>query len=111
MRHYEVVLLVHPDQSEQVPGMMQRYADTVTKNGGTVHRSEDWGRRQLAYEIKKVHKAHYFLMNIECNQATIDELENTFRFNDAIIRSLILRVDAAVTEPSPLVKKEEREAA
>src|ERR1700678_1726308 len=107
MRHYEIVFLVHPDQSEQVPGMIDRYTGIVKASGGAVHRLEDWGRRQLAYPINKVHKAHYVLMNIECNQAVIDELENGFRYNDAILRNLILKRDAAVTEPSAMLKSRE----
>lgn len=110
MRHYEVVFLVHPSQSEQVPAMIERYRSGIEKHGGTIHRLEDWGRRQLAYPINKVHKAHYVLMNLECNAEALDELENAFRFNDAVIRNLVMRMDAPVTEPSPLVKgSEERE--
>ena len=90
MRHYEIVFLVHPDQSEQVDAMVDRYRSIIEKGGGTIHRQEDWGRRQLAYLIDKVHKAHYVLMNIECNRETLDELESAFRFNDAVIRSLVL---------------------
>ncbi|MCU0842816.1 MAG: 30S ribosomal protein S6, partial [Thiobacillaceae bacterium] len=90
MRHYEIVFIVHPDQSEQVPAMVERYRNLITGNGGQIHRLEDWGRRQLAYTIQKVHKAHYLLMNIECDQATLDELEHGFRFNDAILRHLII---------------------
>ena len=104
MRHYEVVFLVHPSQSEQVPAMIDRYRSSVEKHGGTIHRLEDWGRRQLAYPINKVHKAHYVLMNVECNAEALDELENAFRFNDAVIRNLVIRMDAAVTEASPLTK-------
>ena len=107
MRHYEVVFLVHPDQSEQVPAMVDRYRTLVTSQGGTVHRLEDWGRRQLAYSINKVHKAHYVLMNFECNQESLNELEHAFRFNDAVLRSMIIRREEAITEPSPLLKKEE----
>ncbi|MBS0358437.1 MAG: 30S ribosomal protein S6 [Proteobacteria bacterium] len=109
MRHYEIVLLIHPDQSEQVPEMTKRYRELIEKSGGKIHRSEDWGRRQLAYSIQKVHKAHYILMNIECNQETRNELEHLFRFNDAVIRNLILSTKAAVTEPSPMMRKEEKE--
>lgn len=110
MRHYEVVFLVHPDQSEQVAAMIERYRSIVETDGGIIHRLEDWGRRQLAYPIQKVHKAHYVLMNIECNQATLDELENAFKFNDAVLRNLVLIQKKAVTEPSPLVKsKDDRE--
>ncbi|NCA70583.1 MAG: 30S ribosomal protein S6 [Sphingobacteriia bacterium] len=112
MRHYEVVFLVHPSQSEQVPSMIDRYQTSVQKRGGVVHRLEDWGRRPLAYPINKVHKAHYVLMNVECDQEAIDELENAFRFNDAVLRNLIIRRDTAVTEPSPLIKTaDERERA
>ena len=107
MRHYEIVFLVHPDQSEQVPGMLDRYRSSIESNGGKIHRLEDWGRRQLAYPIQKIHKAHYILMNIECDQATLDELESGFRFNDAVIRNLVIRRDKAITEASPLVKKED----
>ena len=104
MRHYEIVLLIHPDQSEQVAGMVDRYQKMVGETGGAVHRFEDWGRRQLAYPINKIHKAHYILLNIECNQEVLDELLHTFRFNDAILRNLILNRDNAVTEASPLIK-------
>ena len=109
MRHYEIVFLVHPDQSDQVPGMIERYTDIIKKANGTIHRLEDWGRRQLAYPINKVHKAHYVLMNVECTQEPVDELEEAFRFNDAVIRTMVIRVKNAVTEASPLMKqKEER---
>ena len=111
MRHYEVVFLVHPDQSEQVPAMIERYSAIVTDGKGTIHRVEDWGRRQLAYSINKIHKAHYVMLNIECDGETLAELENTFRFNDAVIRHLVIRRDNAVTEPSPLAKNEEKEGA
>lgn len=104
MRHYEIVIMVHPDQSEQVAGMVERYTSQVTSNGGNVHRLEDWGRRHLAYPINKVHKAHYVLMNIECSQEVLDELAHNFRFNDAIIRHLVIRRDEAVTEASPMLK-------
>jgi len=104
MRHYEVVFMVHPDQSDQVPGMIERYSGLITNSGGMVHRLEDWGRRQLAYPINKIHKAHYILLNIESGQEAIDELANNFRYNDAVIRNLIMRRDEAVTEESPLVK-------
>jgi len=107
MRHYEIVFLVHPDQSEQVPAMLDRYRSSIEGNGGKIHRLEDWGRRQLAYPIQKVHKAHYVLMNIECNQDTLDELTSAFRFNDAVIRNLVIRRNHAITETSPLVKKED----
>jgi len=109
MRHYEIVFLVHPDQSEQVPGMIDRYRATIEGDGGKIHRLEDWGRRLLAYPIQKIHKAHYVMMNIECGQKTLDELESAFRFNDAVIRNLIIRRDEAITEESPMAKKEERE--
>jgi len=109
MKHYEVVFLVHPDQSEQVPAMIERYRSTIEAQGGTIHRLEDWGRRQLAYPINKVHKAHYVLMNVECPTEAMQEIESAFRFNDAVIRNLILSVKEAITEPSPLVKsKDER---
>ncbi len=107
MRHYEIVFLVHPDQSEQVPGMLDRYAKLVESRGGQVHRSEDWGRLQLAYTIAKLHKAHYLLMNIECDGATLEELESIFRFNDAILRHLIVKRREAVTEPSIMLKRKE----
>ncbi|AMK78196.1 MULTISPECIES: 30S ribosomal protein S6 [Methylomonas] len=102
MRHYEIVFLVHPDQSAQVPAMIERYKSTVEEAAGKIHRLEDWGRRHLAYPIKKIHKAHYVLMNIECDQATLEELESGFRFNDAILRSQTLAQKAAVTEPSAI---------
>ena len=109
MRHYEIVFLVHPDQSDQVPAMIERYSDIITKDGGKIHRLEDWGRRQLAYPINKIHKAHYVLLNVECGNEPVEELEDAFRYNDAVIRNMIIRVKDAVTEPSPLVKqKEER---
>ena len=112
MRHYEIVFLVHPDQSEQVPAMIDRYKATVESNGGKVHRLEDWGRRQLAYSINKIHKAHYVLMNVECNQDVRDEIETAFKFNDAVIRSLIVKRDDAVTDMSALAKaKSEEDAA
>lgn len=107
MRHYEVIFLVHPDQSNQVDSMIKRYKSLIKQNEGTIHRLEDWGRRQLAYPINKVHKAHYTLMNIECDKQTIEELESSFRFNDAVIRYLILHKDKAITEPSPMVKSHE----
>lgn len=109
MRHYEIVLLVHPDQSEQVPAMVERYRGVIEAHKGTVHREEDWGRRQLAYAINKIHKAHYVMLNVECEKAAIEELENIFRFNDAIIRSMFLKVDRAYTDASPLLKEEEDE--
>ena len=104
MRHYEVVFLVHPDQSEQVPAMIERYKSLIETDGGAIHRLEDWGRRQLAYPINKIYKAHYICMNIECGQSVLDELEQTFRYNDAIIRNLVLKRDEAITEPSVLAK-------
>ena len=104
MRHYEVVFLVHPDQSEQVPAMIDRYRGMIEGNGGSIHRMEDWGRRQLAYPINKIHKAHYVLMNIEANQEAMEELESAFRFNDAVLRNLIIRMDQAVSDVSPLAK-------
>lgn len=109
MRHYEIVFMVHPDHSEQVSSMIERYSVLITSAKGQVHRLEDWGRRQLAYPINKLHKAHYVLMNVEASQAVIDELEIAFRFNDAVIRSMIMRVKYAITEESPMVKvKDER---
>ena len=104
MRHYEVVFLVHPDQSEQVPAMLERYRGTIENAGGKVHRVEDWGRRQLAYTIAKVHKAHYAMLNVECSREAIEELEGIFRFNDAIIRHMTLRTEGAPTGASQLVK-------
>lgn len=111
MRHYEVVFLVHPDQSEQVPAMIERYRAIIESAKGAIHRLEDWGRRQLAYPINKVHKAHYVLMNIECELPTLRELESAFRFSDAVLRSLVIKRKQAVTTPSPLIKQEERPAA
>ena len=110
MRHYEVVFLVHPDQSEQVPGMIDRYRSMIESKGGKIHRLEDWGRRQLAYPINKIYKAHYVLMNIECDQAVHDELESAFRFNDAVIRSLIMKRDEAITDMSVLAKEKAAES-
>ncbi|NNG12738.1 MAG: 30S ribosomal protein S6, partial [Halobacteria archaeon] len=107
MRHYEVVFLVHPDQSEQVPAMIDRYRATIESDGGTVHRLEDWGRRQLAYPIQKLHKAHYVLMNIECSTSVLDELNSSFRFNDAVIRNMVITRKEAISEPSLLMKKPE----
>jgi len=107
VRHYEIVFLVHPDQSEQVPAMIERYRGMITAGGGAIHRLEDWGRRQLAYPIAKVHKAHYVLMNIECEQKTLGELTGAFRFSDAVIRNLVVSMPAAVTEPSPMAKAAE----
>jgi small subunit ribosomal protein S6 len=109
MRHYEIVFLVHPDQSEQVPAMVERYTNLVTEDGGQVHRLEDWGRRQLAYPINKIHKAHYVLMNIECSDSVLSELNDTFRYNDAIIRNLVIRRKEAVTDVSPIKASEGRE--
>jgi len=106
MRHYEIVFIVHPDQSEQVPGMVERYRSTVTAKGGKIHRLEDWGRRQMAYPIQKMHKAHYVLMNIECNNETLEELEHAFKFNDAVLRHLTVRMNEAHTAPSPMMKEE-----
>ncbi|MCB1960609.1 MAG: 30S ribosomal protein S6 [Rhodocyclaceae bacterium] len=106
MRHYEVVFIVHPDQSEQVPAMIERYRSLVETKGGTIHRLEDWGRRQLAYPIQKIHKAHYVLMNIESDQETLAELEHAFKFNDAVLRHLTVVTKKAVTEPSPMMKDE-----
>ncbi|WP_066017517.1 30S ribosomal protein S6 [Endozoicomonas atrinae] len=108
MRHYEIVFLVHPDQSEQVPAMVERYTRAITENGGKVHRLEDWGRRQLAYPINKIHKAHYVLMNIECGNETLDELTENFRYNDAVIRNMVIRRDEAVTEASIMLQSEEK---
>ncbi len=104
MRHYEIVILIHPDQSGQVTGMVDRYRTLIEADSGSVHRYEDWGRRQLEYPIKKIHKAHYVLMNIECSDEVLAELESGFRFNDAVLRNLILRKDEAVTSPSPMMK-------
>jgi small subunit ribosomal protein S6 len=109
MRHYEIVFLVHPDQSEQVPAMIERYQSIVTSNNGTVHRLEDWGRRLLAYPINKIHKAHYVLMNIECDSESLTQLTDGFRFNDAVIRNLVIKKEEAVTEPSLLIKSKDEE--
>ena len=109
MRHYEIVFLVHPDQSEQVPAMIERYKGLIATDGGRVHRLEDWGRRQLAYPIAKVHKAHYVLMNIECDQKALNELTGAFRFSDAVLRHLVVNMDEAVTEPSPMAKAAQEE--
>jgi small subunit ribosomal protein S6 len=106
MRHYEVVFIVHPDQSEQVPGMVDRYRQMVTGRSGKIHRLEDWGRRQLTYPIQKVHKAHYVLMNVECDNETLGELEHAFKFNDAVLRHLIVKMSGAVSAPSPMMKEE-----
>ena len=110
MRHYEIVVLVHTDQSEQVPAMLERYKGIVTASGGTVHRVEDWGRRQLAYPIAKVHKAHYILMNIETDQKSLAELNGSFRFSDAVLRHLVVGMDEAVIEPSPMARGEDEDA-
>ena len=107
MRHYEIVFLVHPDQSEQVRAMVDRYRSIIESDGGRIHRLEDWGRRQLAYPIEKVHKAHYVLMNIECNKSVLDELESSFRFNDAVLRNLVMARREAVTDESPMAKAKE----
>ena len=109
MRHYEIVFLVHPDQSDQVPGMVERYHAMIERGNGTVHRSEDWGRRQLAFPIAKIHKAHYIMFNVEINQETLDELESAFRFNDAVIRSLVIRRKGPVVGNSKLYEEELRE--
>jgi small subunit ribosomal protein S6 len=106
MRHYEIVFIVHPDQSEQVPAMIERYRTQITTGGGAIHRLEDWGRRQLAYPIQKIHKAHYVLMNIECNLEVLEELEHGFKFNDAVLRHLTMSTKTAVTEPSPMMKED-----
>ena len=106
MRHYEIVFIVHPDQSEQVPGMVERYRAMVTARNGQIHRLEDWGRRQLAYPIQKVHKAHYVLMNIECDKETLAEMEHAFKFNDAVLRHLLIVKDGPVVTPSPMMKEE-----
>ena len=116
MRHYEIVFLVHPDQSEQVPAMVERYQGMVTAAGGAVHRTEDWGRRQLAHPINKIHKAHYVLLNVECDQPVVDEIKGAFRFNDAVLRHLVISRDKAITEASPMAvavaeeKAKEKEA-
>ena len=107
MRHYEIVFLVHPDQSEQVPAMLERYKGMIAAGSGVVHRLEDWGRRQLAFPIAKVHKAHYVLMNIECDHKTLGELTGAFRFSDAVLRHLVIKVDSAMTEPSPMARASE----
>jgi small subunit ribosomal protein S6 len=106
MRHYEIVFIVHPDQSEQVPQMVERYKSVIGARNGTVHRLEDWGRRQLAYPLQKMHKAHYVLMNIECDNETLAELEHSFKFSDAVLRHLIVKMTKAVTTPSPMMKEE-----
>ena len=109
MRHYEIVFLVHPDQSEQVPAMVERYRGMISANGGTVHRHEDWGRRQLTFPIAKVHKAHYVLLNVECDQKSLGELTGSFRFSDAVLRHLVVNMDEAVTEASPMAKAAQEE--
>lgn len=106
MRHYEIVLIIHPDQSEQVPAMVERYKALIAGSEGRIHRLEDWGRRQLAYPIQKLHKAHYVLLNVECNDTTLSELDHGFKFNDAILRHLVIRTKRAVTTPSPMMKDE-----
>jgi small subunit ribosomal protein S6 len=106
MRHYEIVFMVHPDQSDQVPGMIEKYTTLVTESGGTMHRLEDWGRRQLAYPINKIHKAHYVLMNVECDQDVLDEITTLFRYNDAVLRNLVIKRKEAVTEMSDIMKAE-----
>ena len=111
MRHYEIIFMVHPDQSAQVPAMVERYRALIETAAGAVHRLEDWGRRQLAYPINKIHKAHYILMNVECGQTTLDELEELFRYNDAIIRNIIIRREHAITEESLLAKSAEEKRA
>ena len=109
MRHYEIVFMVHPDQSEQVPSMIEKYKGILEQDGGTIHRLEDWGRRQLAYPIEKLHKAHYVLINAEATAEAVEELETAFRFNDIVLRNLVMRTKAAVTEASPMAKEERRE--
>jgi small subunit ribosomal protein S6 len=111
MRHYEIVFIVHPDQSEQVPAMIERYKGMVTARNGRIHRLEDWGRRQMAYPIEKMHKAHYVLMNVECDKESLGELEHAFRFNDAVLRHLTVSMQAAVTDPSPMMRQEKSRAA
>ena len=111
MRHYEIVFIVHPDQSEQVGAMVERYRASIAAKGGSIHRLEDWGRRQLAYPIQKIHKAHYVLMNIECDQETLDELEHAFKFNDAVLRHLTIRMKGAVTLPSPMMREDKSRTA
>jgi small subunit ribosomal protein S6 len=110
LRHYEIVFIVHPDQSEQVPAMIERYKGMVAARNGRIHRLEDWGRRQMTYAIQKMHKAHYVLMNVECDQETLDELENAFRFNDAVLRHLTMNMRGPVTEASPMMRQEKRPA-
>jgi small subunit ribosomal protein S6 len=110
-RHYEIIFIVHPDQSEQVPAMIERYKTTITSQGGAIHRVEDWGRRQLAYQIEKLVKAHYVCLNVECGQETLEELEHAFKFNDAVLRHLIVKTKKAETTPSPMMKEVQREEA
>ena len=110
MRHYEIVFLVHPDQSEQVPAMVERYRGIIETHEGIIHRQEDWGRRQLAYPINNAHKAHYVLLNIECGNESLEELKKLFKFNDSVIRNLIIKCDKAITEPSPYGKKDVRDS-
>jgi len=110
VRHYEIVFLVHPDQSDQVPTMIEKYKAMIEGDGGSVHRQEDWGRRHLAYPINKVHKAHYVLMNIECTAKALEEVETAFRFNDAVIRNMVMRCKTAITDPSPLARSKEEES-
>ena len=110
MRHYEIVIMVHPDQSDQVPAMMERYKSIVTENKGSIHRLEDWGRRLLSYPINKIHKAHYFLMNIECDHESLNQLTEAFRFNDAVIRNLVIKRNKAIPDPSPLFKSDDEDA-
>jgi small subunit ribosomal protein S6 len=110
VRHYEIVFLVHPDQSDQVPAMIEKYKAVVEGDGGAIHRLEDWGRRHLAYPINKVHKAHYVLMNVECTAAALEEIETAFRYNDSVIRNMVMRCKKAITEPSPLARSKEEEA-
>jgi small subunit ribosomal protein S6 len=111
MRHYEIVFIVHPDQSEQVPGMVERYTQMITGRGGKVHRHEDWGRRQMTYPIQKMHKAHYVLLNIECDNDTLQEMEHAFKFNDAVLRHLTVSMKEAVTAPSPMMREEKLRSA
>ena len=111
MRHYEIVFLVHPDQSDQVPAMLKKYAGIISKDGGKIHREEDWGRRQLAYPINKIHKAHYILLNIECSLKVLDELSSNFKFNDAVIRNMIIQRKKAITENSSILDDEESDKA
>ena len=110
MRHYEIVFIVHPDQSEQVPGMVERYSQLITGRGGKIHRHEDWGRRQMTYPIQKMHKAHYVLLNIECDNETLVEMEHAFKFNDAVLRHLTVSMNEAVTAPSPMMREEKARA-